>query len=71
MALQTAGSHLTSSLTIAIGLHAVETLSSVGFGSWGVLHLVGARLQWARRLSILLAGAAGLAAVVIAAAFLA
>jgi len=71
VALQTAGSHPTSSLTIAIALHAVETLSSVAFGSWGVLHLAGAELQWARRLSILLAGAVGVAAAVIAGASLA
>ena len=70
-ALRASGSHLTSSLTIAIGLHAVETLTSIAFGSWGVLHLVGARVQWARRLSILLAGAAGLAAAVITGTFLA
>jgi len=70
-ALHAAGSHLTSSLTIAIALHAVETLTSIVFGSWGALHLAGARVQWARRLSIFLAGSVGVAAAFITGAFLA
>jgi len=48
LALSTAGSHLTSALTVSIGLHAVETITSLGFGSWGVVHLVGVRARWAR-----------------------
>jgi glycosyltransferase 2 family protein len=49
VALHAAGARLTAALTIGIGLHAVETLASVGFGSWSLLYLTCSRVGWLRR----------------------
>jgi glycosyltransferase 2 family protein len=50
VALHAAGARLTAALTIGIGLHAVETLAGVGFGSWSLLYLTCSRTEWVRRL---------------------
>jgi hypothetical protein len=67
VALHATGVQLSQALTMAIALHAVETLASLAFGGWSALYLAGEHSHWARRLASAAAGAVGIGAAAVVA----